>query len=77
MSAIDLTTAQEHLAAWLAADKALASGGASYSIGNRALTRADGDLIAANIARWRAEVDRLTAIAAGNSGGGVMTASWS
>lgn len=60
-----LAQAQEHLASWLAADTACASG-QSYTIGSRSLTRANSKEIADRIAYWRGEVDRLQA---GRSGG--------
>lgn len=53
-----LVQAQEHLAAWLAADLACA-GGQSYTIGSRTLTRADLTDIARQLAFWRREVTRL------------------
>ncbi len=53
-----LAEAQEHLAAWLAADKAVASG-QSYSIATRSLTRAVPGAIAQQIAFWSNEVARL------------------
>ena len=76
MSAITLTEAQEQLANWLAAERALANGGQAYAIGNRSLTRADGQFIAERITYWRGEVARLTAVANGNTQGGVLTAGW-
>ena len=65
-----LAVAREHLAAWLAADAAVASG-QSYSIGSRSLTRADAGRIAERIAFWRRTVEQL---AAGRSGVRVVRA---
>ncbi len=53
-----LEEAQEHLAAWLAADKAAATG-QSYKIDDRQLTRADVPEIRRQINFWSAEVQRL------------------
>jgi len=53
-----LAEAQAHLAAWLAADLAVASGQA-YTIGSRTLTRADAGRIAERIAFWRRQVEQL------------------
>jgi len=76
MADLTVTDAQTHLDAWLAADLAVAKG-QSYAIGSRSLTRADASTIAERITYWRGELQRLTAIAAGNTGGGVLTARWS
>jgi hypothetical protein len=57
---LTLTDAQAHLDAWLAADLAV-SKGQSYSIGSRALTRANAAEIRTNIDYWQAKVDALTA----------------
>ncbi|MGH2804905.1 MAG: DUF6148 family protein, partial [Thermoleophilaceae bacterium] len=56
--------AQTQLAAWLAADQAVAQG-QSYTIGTRALTRAASGEIRANIEFWDRQVKRLSA------GGGI------
>jgi len=55
-----LAEAQAHLAEWLLAESACASG-QSYTIGSRSLTRSDLTDIAARIAFWRRECDRLAA----------------
>lgn len=55
-----LVQAQAHLAEWLLAESACASG-QSYTIGSRSLTRSDLTDIAARISFWRRECDRLTA----------------
>lgn len=60
MASWTLAEAQAHLAAWLAADLALASG-QTASVGGVTLTRADATSVAKSIAFWRREVDRLTA----------------
>ncbi len=54
-----LAYAQEMLAAWLAAEQAVAVHSQSYRIGDQELTRADLPTIARRIAFWRKEVDRL------------------
>lgn len=60
MAAWTLAQAQEHLAEWLAAESACASG-QSYTIGSRSLTRASLDQISERIRYWSAEVERLQA----------------
>lgn len=55
-----LADAQAALAAWLAADLALASG-QSATVGQVTLTRADAATVAKSIAFWRSEVERLEA----------------
>lgn len=60
MATWTLAEAQAHLAAWLAADLAVA-GGQSYTIGSRSLTRADAGRIKTQIEFWSREVERLTA----------------
>jgi len=55
-----LAQAQEHLAEWLAAESACASG-QSYTIGTRHLERADMLRIAERISYWRREIARLDA----------------
>ncbi len=62
--AIELTTAQQHLDAWLAADLAVATGQA-YKIGQRSLTRADAAEIKKSIKYWQAQVARLSRTGAG------------
>jgi len=57
---MDVSTAQTHLDAWLAADLAVAAG-QSYSIGDRALTRADAPTIRSRIVYWTRVVNTLTA----------------
>ncbi|MEA3227282.1 MAG: DUF6148 family protein [Planctomycetota bacterium] len=56
-----LAEAQTHLAAWLAAELAIAEGAQSYTVGSRSLTRADLPKIADRITFWRRECSRLTA----------------
>lgn len=51
MAGISLTDAQARLDDWMAADAAVARN-QSYSIGDRALTRADAKEIRANIVFW-------------------------
>lgn len=58
--AIDLTTAQTHLDAWVAADLAVSKGQA-YTIGNRSLTKADAATIREQIEWWQSKVNILTA----------------
>lgn len=53
-----LAEAQEHLAAWLAAELAC-SKGQEYRVGNQSVRRADLPQISAQIAFWRNEVARL------------------
>ena len=60
MGAWTLAEARAHLAAWLEADLAVATG-QSYTIGSRSLTRADAASIAKQIAFWRREVSQLEA----------------
>jgi hypothetical protein len=59
MAGITLAQAETHLAAWLAADEAVASGQA-YTIAGRSLTRANAAEIRANIDYWEAKVQKLT-----------------
>ena len=59
MAGITLAQAETQLAAWLAADTAVASG-QSYSIGGRSLTRANAKEIRENIAFWDARVQSLS-----------------
>ena len=79
---MDVTTAQTHLNAWLAADLAV-SKGQSYSVGNRSLSRSDAETIRQQIIYWTRIVNTLTAQAAATSGElaatnpGVALASWS
>jgi len=76
MSDVTLAQAQAQLDAWLACSLAIAGGAQSYAIGNRSLTRADLAEVHAAIDRWRAEVRSLTAVAAGDSGAGVLRPVW-
>ena len=55
-----LAEAQAHLAEWLLAESACASG-QSYTIGSRSLTRSDLSDIAQRVAFWLREVNRLIA----------------
>lgn len=59
MVGITVSQAETQLAAWIAADEAVASGQA-YSIGNRSLTRANAKEIRENIVFWDKQVKRLT-----------------
>lgn len=68
--------AQEHLTAWLAADKALAVA-SSYTVAGQTLTRADGPHIRAQITYWQRVVDSFSATAAGNRRPGIMTPNFS
>jgi len=69
------TEAQTHLDAWLAADTATA-GGKSYTIGNRALTRADAEEISRQITYWRRVWLTMDANDKGNKNPGVRVAAW-
>lgn len=60
--------AQEHLDAWLAADKALATG-QSYSIGNRTLSRENAQEVRNQIQYWEGRVRELATVAAGGRPG--------
>ena len=60
MAGITLSQATSQLAAWLAADTAVALGQA-YSIAGRSLTRADARAISEKINFWNAKVKELTA----------------
>lgn len=75
---MDLSTAQAHLAAWLAADLAV-SRGQSYSVAGQSLTRADADTIQERITYWNRTVDALSAANADPSlkNPGIRTAKWS
>lgn len=59
MPGITLSQAETQLAAWLAADTAVASGQA-YSIAGRSLTRANAKEIRENITFWDAKVQNLS-----------------
>ena len=72
---MDQATAQSHLDAWEAADLATA-GGKQYSIGNRALTRADAEEIRNQITYWNRKVKEYAGRAAGLKNPGMMTATW-
>lgn len=74
---ITLAIAQTKVAECLAAEAAVLSGAQSYTIGNRALSRAQLSEIASRLTFWRGEVARLQAQADGDTGGGIMTASFS
>jgi hypothetical protein len=66
MAGITLSQAEDQLTAWLSASSAVAQGQA-YSIGSRALTRANAREIRENIEFWDSKVRRL----ADGSGGGI------
>lgn len=70
-----LTEAQAQLDAWIAADLAT-SKGQGYTIGNRALTRADARAITDKITYWNRVVKTLTAQSAGIKNPGVRVATW-
>ena len=59
MAGITSAQAETQLAAWLAADTAVASGQA-YTIGGRSLTRANAKEIRENITYWDQKVQHLT-----------------
>jgi hypothetical protein len=65
MAGITLAVAEAQLAAWLAADEAVAKGQA-YSVGGRSVTRADAAAITEKINFWDRKVQQLQ----GNSSGG-------
>lgn len=65
MAEITLAQAEEHLAAWLKADLAVASNQA-YAVAGRSFTRADAQEIRDNIAEWERRVIRLR-----TGGGGI------
>lgn len=71
---MDLTTAQTHLDAWLAADIAV-SGGQEYEIetggSRRRLKRSDAQKIRENIDYWQGWVNKLTASATTGGNGGI------
>lgn len=66
MAGITLAQAETQLAAWLAADTAVALG-QSYSVGARSLTRANAREIRENIDYWEGKVKKLSS----NPTGGV------
>lgn len=76
---MDLATAQTHLAAWEAADLAVASG-QEYTIGTangqRSLTRVDAKDIADRITYWQRTVNQLQQAASGFNNNGHAVASW-
>jgi hypothetical protein len=59
MAGITLAQAEAHLAVWLAADEAVATG-QSYTIGGRSLSRANAAEIRSNIDYWEAKVQKLS-----------------
>jgi hypothetical protein len=67
--------AQAHLDAWTAADTAISTGKA-YTIGNRALTRADAEEVKTQITYWQRAVNTLTAAGNGVTNPGVRIATW-
>lgn len=66
-----LEEAEENLKAWLAAERAVATG-QSYRIGSRSLTRASLREISERIRFWRGEVARLKCGVGGRGGLRVM-----
>ena len=71
---MDLSTAQAHLDAWLAADLAVAQG-RSASVSGRTLTREDANTIRQQIEYWQRAVTNLSAAAVGAQRG-VKVATW-
>jgi len=73
----DLTEAQAQtqLDLWIACDTAISTGKA-YTIGNRALTRADAAEVRGQLTYWRRAVKTLAAKALGLRNPGVAIASW-
>lgn len=63
-----LSEAQAQLAAWEAASLALA-GGKEHAIGDRRIRLEDGPEVRAMLGHWQAQVNALTAAAAGAAGG--------
>jgi hypothetical protein len=61
MAGITLAQAEAQLAAWLAADEAV-SRGQSYTVGGRAVTRADAATITEKIKFWDAKVKELSQV---------------
>jgi len=59
MAEITLAVAQENLTAWIAADKAVASG-QDYTIGGRSLRRADARVITDKIKFWQGQVNAIS-----------------
>ena len=72
---MDLSTAQTHLDAWLAADLAVAQG-RTVQIDGRSLSHEDAVKIRSQIEYWQRAVNNLTAAAAG-ARLGVRIAHWS
>ncbi|MCK9570077.1 DUF6148 family protein [Candidatus Pacearchaeota archaeon] len=70
MAGITLEQAETQLAAWLAADTAVASG-QSYTIAGRSLTRAHAAEIRTNIDYWDNKVQKLSSGRTGMSVRGV------
>lgn len=66
MAGITLAQAEAALAAWIAADAAVATGQA-YEISGRKLTRADAGEITAKIDYWNSKVVQLSNTVAGRS----------
>lgn len=77
---MDLAAAQARLSQWLAANEALTlntSYTISYPNGSaRTVTRADGDLVRAEITYWHRVVNSLDANARGARERGYTTPSW-
>lgn len=69
------TEAEASLQLWLDADTAT-SAGKAYTIGNRALTRADGAEIKDKITYWQRVVNTLDANAKGLKNPGIRIATW-
>ncbi len=67
MSWITLDEAKLHLKTWLDAELAVATGGQSYKIGTRSLTRADLPEIMKQVKYWRNEVAKLESGAGGGA----------
>lgn len=72
---MDLATAEQNLADWLAADTAT-QGGQSYSIDGLSIQRTDADMITRKINLWQKIVNEIKDVDSGRPSG-VRVASWS
>lgn len=73
---MDVTTAQQHLDQWLAADLAVSTG-QSYTKGDRSLTRANAEEITNQINYWQGVVNQLSRAAGGIRNPTILYAKWS